>query len=128
MAKASKKTLCKKADILWSKVVRLRDGNHCQVCGKNSSLNAHHLIHKAVRFFRHDPENGICLCSGCHIFSNELSAHGASWAFDDWMKEHRPDQFEWWVKNRNELHFNASYDYEKRAGILKAELAALEGE
>ena len=108
--KPSITTLKRKCDQAWSLLVRTRDGQ-CVVCGRRENLQAHHLIHRASLFFRHNPENGVTLCPLCHEFSRALSAHMAPWAFDDWMKEHRREQYEWWTKNRYVVIPNNKIDY-----------------
>lgn len=53
---------------LWSRLIRLRDGNVCVVCGSSRRVSAHHILRRC--FFedaRFEPGNGISLCSCCHI-------------------------------------------------------------
>ena len=59
----------KEGPVLWSKVVRARDGR-CVMCGKTETLQAHHWL-----FFKShsarlalEPANGVTLCYSCHIF------------------------------------------------------------
>ena len=67
--KVNNVNLEKKADELWSEIVKIKDGFRCQLCGKLDNLNSHHIIHKSRgKAIRHEIENGVCLCSGCHIF------------------------------------------------------------
>lgn len=55
----------------WSKSVRDRDNNTCQICGLQSTepmkIHAHHLesfdTHKELRT---DIDNGVTLCNSCH--------------------------------------------------------------
>lgn len=54
--------------INWSKTIKNRDNNECQICGSKEDLNVHHILHKAKY-----PElslninNGITLCQQpCH--------------------------------------------------------------
>ena len=56
---------------IWRVTVILRDKT-CQICGKGTKdgivRHAHHL--NSASYFideRFDPENGVCLCSVCHI-------------------------------------------------------------
>lgn len=62
------KKLIKKADSLWSKCVRTRDGQ-CILCGSKSSLQAHHFIvtRNQSNKYKYDLRNGVTLCYGCHI-------------------------------------------------------------
>lgn len=62
------KKLIKKADSLWSKCVRTRDGQ-CVLCGSKSSLQSHHwiLTRNQSNKYKFDLRNGVTLCYGCHI-------------------------------------------------------------
>ena len=67
--RAAKKRLRNKLDREWSDAVRERDGHVCQRCGRTEHLNAHHIFtKKAHPSVRHDLENGVCLCAGCHLW------------------------------------------------------------
>ena len=123
----------KKADVLWSQIIRLP--GKCAICGRTTSLQAHHLIHKSAVFFRHNLENGICLCARCHEYAystdkqpGAVSAHGSPWAFEKWMQEHRPQQFDWWQKNRWEVITGKRIDYEAIYDNLEAVLEAADGD
>lgn len=62
------KRLNKKADELWSKCVRARDGE-CVLCHNKTSLQAHHWIvtrNQSLKY-KYDLRNGVTLCYGCHI-------------------------------------------------------------
>ena len=60
-----KLTSVKKADTLFSKWVRDRDGK-CVRCGKTEHLQCSHFWPRAVSATRFDPENCDTLCYGCH--------------------------------------------------------------
>lgn len=62
------KKLIKKADSLWSKCVRTRDGK-CVLCGSKNALQAHHWIvtRNQSNKYKFDLRNGVTLCYGCHI-------------------------------------------------------------
>ena len=51
---------------VWRVIVIRRD-KVCQVCGSRENRQAHHIesgaYNEELRFV---PENGICLCRGCH--------------------------------------------------------------
>ena len=57
-----------KADTIWSKMVRERDGK-CRNCGSTKSLNAHHIHGRGRKSTRLVLENGLSLCASCHVFS-----------------------------------------------------------
>lgn len=99
-----------KADVAWSTHIRWRDGK-CIVCGTDRNLQAHHLIHRGYRFFRHNPENGVALCPRCHRLSMTNSAHLAPHVFEKWMRANRPEQFAWWDKNRWAIIKGVRVDY-----------------
>jgi len=99
-----------KADTSWSKCVRLPA--RCAICGRaDRRLEGHHLIPKQALAYRYDLRNGICLCSRCHIHDIKLSAHGAPWAFEDWMESHRPEQYAWWQEHRRKITYGLKLDY-----------------
>src|SRR3990167_5758747 len=75
-----------KADIIWARQVRERDGK-CVVCGKNNFLNAHHLFGRGNYNTRFNLENGVTLCAGHHTFRNDFSAHKTPKDFRDWWRE-----------------------------------------
>jgi hypothetical protein len=78
----------KELDNLWSQLVKLKAGNKCEKCRRTQNLNSHHLYSRSNRAVRHDPENGCCLCSGCHALNND-SAHKAPADFWEWIRKKR---------------------------------------
>jgi 5-methylcytosine-specific restriction endonuclease McrA len=122
------KALKKKCDKLWREKVLARAGHRCEICGSTvNQLHAHHLISRSAVFFRHNLENGVCLCASCHTFGfgqidgdeYHISAHGTPWAFELWMQENKPDQYEWWCKNRHAVITGVKIDYEKVYAALE---------
>lgn len=79
--------LSKKADILWSEVIRSVWA--CEYCGKKDYLNAHHIFGRNNRSTRWEISNWICLCSGCHTFSSTFSAHKNPYLFSKWLEEYK---------------------------------------
>ena len=72
----------KRADALWSKIVRDRAGNKCELCGGQTMLQAHHMITKGCcGFLRYSLENGMCLCQGCHYTFHNKDSQTAWEAF-----------------------------------------------
>ena len=110
MTKRKKNPWFKKADKKWGELIRAP--GKCAVCGNFGRVEAHHLIHRQVHFFRHNLENGIALCAQCHKFNTTCSAHASPWAFNTWMHENRPDQYQWWNKNRWVVVKGVKLDYE----------------
>ncbi len=74
------KTLKRKCDKLYSKVIRTRDKYTCQKCGKKSDyVHAHHIFgrYNSVRW---ELETGITLCFNCHKnFFHGHPAHSTEW-------------------------------------------------
>jgi hypothetical protein len=61
----------KALDILWSLIIKEKYNYKCVNCGKNEHLNSHHIITRHNKSTRWLYQNGICLCAGCHTFSND---------------------------------------------------------
>lgn len=116
-----------RADKLWGQLIhrmypmcavaeiagtRITDGYG--PCAGN--LEAHHLIGRRRGHFRHLPENAVCLCSSHHRWSPECSPHMGALGFAALMRECRPEQYAWWLENRNLI---MKYDY--REAITRLE-------
>lgn len=107
--KKETKILPTKADILWSKVVRLKWA--CEVCWKTENLNAHHIFSRHNKSVRWDVDNWICLCPGCHVFSDTFSAHKTPTDFTFWLeKQYSREYLEiLWRKANTPLHVSSEY-------------------
>lgn len=114
--KKSGKNFC---DELWGKLVRLEFDNKCAICNSLGTynpedlLNPHHLISRRVYKYRWDVGNGLLVCPKHHEFDLYISAHTAPWGFENWVKEHRPEQYTLWVHNRQDLEGDGEYKYEE---------------
>lgn len=82
-----------KADKLWSTIIHL--SNKCAVCSAIINLQAHHLIPREVKRFRHIIENGILLCINHHKYCKAISAHKNPIAFIIWLQAHNPAKWCW---------------------------------
>lgn len=83
----------KDLDILWAKVIKLRDGK-CQVPGcKKDNLNAHHIYSRSARSVRWELDNGISLCAGHHTLKSEFSAHRTPVEFTEFLIEVKGQEF-----------------------------------
>jgi hypothetical protein len=60
-----KKTLEKRGDDLWAKLVKERD-KKCRKCGSVFGLSAHHIRVRQHKSTKYDIDNGIALCRDCH--------------------------------------------------------------
>lgn len=85
----------KKADDLWSKAVKVNYGMRCAYSQESDNLNSHHIFTRSRRATRWDIDNGICLTSNHHTFSQVFSAHKTPAKFKEWFV---------WVKG--EPHYN----------------------
>jgi hypothetical protein len=96
--KPRKSRLMKKADIIYSKIIRSK--GYCEKCGKIcGQLQTHHAITRANMRLRYDLRNGFCLGAGCHKF-NKDSAHNDPLGFVELVKK-RGD-YEYLQKAKNE--------------------------
>lgn len=59
-----------KADILFSKWIRERDGK-CVRCGRTTSLQCSHFWPRDISATRYDPDNCDTLCYACHYGNNQ---------------------------------------------------------
>lgn len=66
MKRRRQKTAKRTADDLFAKYIKLRDRT-CQDCGKAEDLQCAHLISRRYNLIRHDPDNAVALCRGCHF-------------------------------------------------------------
>ena len=110
MAKKKLTTLKKKADKLWSQIIRQK--GRCEVCGDTGHLNSHHIESRRNIALRHDIRNGCCLCSGCHTFRKD-SAHQSPLFFDEWLRKNRLDDYNYIKDNRNNIKKMYAADYEQ---------------
>lgn len=103
-------------DALWSKAVKLLHRNKCAICGRKTTLNAHHLFSRSTMSVRWDVDNGICLCVSHHMFG-KFSAHKAPIEFYFWLEDN-------WGRMRIDLlRKKANGKYVKRdREVMKQEL------
>ena len=93
----------KKADEAWAS--EIKKVGRCEKCGRNTSLNAHHIIGRTRLKFRHDLSNGVCICSYCHNFDPNFSPHCDSYGgekFLEWLRTERPGQFQWYEDHKDD--------------------------
>lgn len=87
------KQINKMLDDAWSLTVKEVANFRCEVCGKRSPLNSHHIIGRRNFALRWELKNGVCLCVSCHKFGNQ-SAHSNPLWFDKWLRENRKEDYE----------------------------------
>jgi len=107
-----KKKNITKLDKAWSYQVKIK--SLCEKCGKTTRLNAHHFYSRSIRSVRWDVDNGFCLCTGCHVFSSNFSAHKTPAEFVEWAIESRGQVWYDALKERkNTLVKYKDFDVEK---------------
>ena len=102
---ATRKQLVKKLDKLSKDVVRKRDGNICQHCGKWVEGTNRHVSHvipvSAGNKLRWDPMNMKILCHHCHLnwwHKNPMEAAG-------WFQDKFPKRWKYLQENRGIYKF-----------------------
>ena len=81
----------KKLDKMWSEYIRKRANDQCERCGIPGN-NPHHIIGRRSLSVRWDIDNGVCLCSGCHVLRRD-SAHQDPLTFIEWLTENKGKEF-----------------------------------
>ena len=95
MKKPKPSTVRRKALKEWSKSVRDRDSNTCQVCGAVDNTQAHHIFEK--RYYKelmYDINVGITLCPTCHIFGKYSFHKNPLWSVE-WLKINKAEVYKW---------------------------------
>ena len=82
MKKKSRKYLKRKADKLFSELIRSR--GYCEWClTKNNTLQTAHIFSRRFLVTRWVPLNANCLCAKCHF-----KAHQKPVEYVEWLKEY----------------------------------------
>lgn len=95
MKKVKLTSLIKKADKLFSEVIRSR--GECEKCGSKTNLQCAHIISRTNKHLRWDESNALCLCFRCHFFwfhRNPLDAV-------EWIKKYYPIRYEFLLREKN---------------------------
>lgn len=115
-----------KADEAWSLFIRGRDKTCLIGCSPegytdpcSGKLEAAHLISRGVHKHRHDPMNGLALCSKHHNFSKVISYHAALFTFVEWLREYKPDQYAWWKENSRKITYEPINFKEKHDQLVE---------
>ncbi len=96
-----------KAYKLWVESARLLSGNcqfgKCAVCGEESKpCDTHHILPREIKKWWLTPENAIVLCKSHHKYSRDLSAHKNGFAFHEWLRINKPEQYAWCCSKLND--------------------------
>jgi len=88
-----------KADKEWARLIhssgRCLIGHECA-----GNLEAHHLISRSVTTTRHNPLNGVLLCSKHHKFDRKCSPHMGPLGFAEFLRNTHIDKYEFAAQNR----------------------------
>lgn len=107
----------KKLDDAWALLVKLKAGNACEYCGKQSPLNSHHVYSRSKKSTRWSISNGVCLCVGHHTFSSSFSAHKTPTEFTEWIRKKRGE--EWFSALRLSAHMTLKWTNWEKEIVLK---------
>ena len=77
------------ADVLFSKMIRERDGA-CRKCGSTEYLQTAHIISRSYKSIRTDPRNAVALCRSCHTY---FTHRPLEW--QAWIDEQFPGRWDW---------------------------------
>ncbi len=110
----------RRADKAWADAVK--KGGKCEVCGSKKHLIGHHMLSKERLYYRHNIDNGLCVCSYCHKGNKKASAHGSTDAvynFIIWLHGFKHAQFRFFDDRRKQYHETGiKYNYQKRYEAL----------
>jgi len=106
-----------KLDEAWSKAVKIQAGMKCEYCGKETTLNSHHVYSRSNRSVRWDLSNGYCLCVSHHTFG-QVSAHKSPMEFSKWMEQDRG--VEWAEALEIKAHQTVKWNKQDKEQILEA--------
>ena len=98
----SKTKLGKKLDDAWSLAVKIKAGYRCEVCGKRSTLNSHHIVGRRNRTTRWDLKNGVCVCVKHHKFGIESFHEDPLWA-KEWLEDKRWEDYAYLYMVKNQI-------------------------
>jgi hypothetical protein len=87
-----------KLDKAWGAAIHAR--GTCEV-GTDCAgpLQAHHIFSRQLRRLRFDVRNGALLCARHHF----LYAHQRPLEFADWLREHRPEDYDYLIEAAREI-------------------------
>ena len=78
------KTIEKRLDHIWARIVKMGAGHRCERCGAAdvpwNALEAHHVFGRRLKSVRWDLANGVALCRQCHAHQRDAPAESLEWA------------------------------------------------
>lgn len=100
--------LIKKCDRLSFEIIKIRDGNMCQVCGRRNTLVPSHCYgKKAYPNLRHEIGNILTLCNDCHAnWWHQHYTEAMTWWRDEWPERaHYVDSIKNLNPKLNRIHY-----------------------
>jgi hypothetical protein len=114
-----------KLDRAWSLLVKHRAGFRCEYCNTRiKRLESHHIYSRSNRSTRWDTINGICLCTGHHVFSSSFSAHKTPVEFTEWLYKEKGEA--WMSELRHKAHGISKLKKFEKEELLKHLLSQIE--
>lgn len=124
MKKRPLKTMKKEADILFSLIIRTRDGNRCVLCGSGERPQCGHVLSRSALATRWLEDNAFCQCAGCNM-KHEWNAYPfLSWYIEKFGKDKLDEIQRKWNKP-NPMNWQ---DYEALLERLKKRLEEVRNE
>lgn len=59
-----------------------RAGHRCEKCGKRENLQWHHVYTRSILSLRHDLDNLVAICGGCHLWAHHNPLDFTAWFTD----------------------------------------------
>lgn len=84
------KAKLKKEDIVFSKLIRTRDGWRCRKCGvgkDQAQIQCAHIMGRRSTGLRWHPQNAVALCARCHMFFTSHPFEWVEWCNDKFGEE-----------------------------------------
>lgn len=115
------KDLKKRADILFSRFIRARDGYKCVLCGSIQFPQCGHVLSRVALATRWNDENAFCQCGKCNM-KHEWNAYPfIGWYIKKFGQEKLDNLQAMW----NKPHPMNRGDYEELIAGLEAKCKAL---
>lgn len=107
----------KRSDVLFSRLVRERDGR-CLSCGSTDFLQCAHIISRSYKAIRTDFDNAVALCRRCHV---RYTHQPLEWK--DWVEAHWPGR---WDELKGKALEYGKVDWKARHAELKRMVDSVE--
>lgn len=77
--RTSRRQLILKLDAVVRNLCLESSGGTCSRCGRRDYLQVHHVYSRSIVALRHDLDNLITLCGGCHLWWHHNPFDAAAW-------------------------------------------------